>query len=177
MHLNEIPIPEPKSHEVLVKVACASLCHSDVMHFEPNEQGLILGKNPVTIGHEATGYVVETGSGVSGFKEGDKVGFICVVDSCFECEPCKKVHNLWCVTGKQKIQGFSCDGYFQEYVCVDARNTMVLPEELDVTSAAPLFCAGVTAFHGVEDCGLKPGQWMAVIGCGGLGHMGIQYAK
>ena len=147
------------------------------MHFEPNEQGLILGKNPVTIGHEATGYVVETGSGVSGFKEGDKVGFICAVDCCFECEPCKNVHNSWCVTGKQNMQGFSCDGYFQEYVCVDARNTMVLPEELDVTSAAPLFCAGVTAFHGVEDCGLKPGQWMAVIGCGGLGHMGIQYAK
>lgn len=72
MHLNEIPIPEPKSHEVLVKVTCASLCHTGVMHFEPNEQGLILRKNPVTIGHKATGYVVETGSGVSGFKEDDK---------------------------------------------------------------------------------------------------------
>ena len=78
------------------------------------------------------------GSGVSGFKEGDKVGFICAVGYCFECEPCKKVHNSWCVTGKQKMQGFSCNGYFQECVCVDARNTMVLPEELDVTLAAQL---------------------------------------
>lgn len=66
------------------------------MHFEPNEQGLIPGKNPVIIGHKTTGYVVETSSGVSGFKEGDKVGFICAVGYCFECEPCKKVHNSWC---------------------------------------------------------------------------------
>ncbi|KAH7119019.1 chaperonin 10-like protein [Dendryphion nanum] len=179
LHLNEIPVPEPKAHEILVKVACASLCHSDVMLFEPNDQGLILGNNPVTIGHEATGVVVQPGSGevASKFKEGDKVGFICAVECCFECKPCKEVHNAWCETGKTKMQGFSLDGYFQEYVVVDAREAMVLPEGLDVKTAAPLFCAGVTAFHGVQDCELQPGQWMVIVGCGGLGHMGIQYAK
>lgn len=179
MHLNEIPIPEPESHQILVKVACASLCHSDVMLFEPNDTGLILDENPVTIGHEATGYVVSTGSGslASKFKEGDKVGFLCAVECCFDCPQCRTVHNAWCATGKTKMQGFSKNGYFQEYVCVDARATMVLPEEIDVKTAAPLFCAGVTAYHGVDDCGLKPGQWMAIIGCGGLGHLGIQYAK
>ncbi|KAF2195364.1 GroES-like protein [Zopfia rhizophila CBS 207.26] len=179
LHLNEVPIPEPRDHEVLVKIACASLCHSDVMLFEPNDQGLILGKNPVTIGHEATGVVVSTGSGeaASNFKEGDKVGFICAVECCYDCDPCRKTHNAWCQTGKTKMQGFTLDGYFAEYVCVDARATMVLPDGIDVKSAAPLFCAGVTAYHSVEDCELKPGQWMAIIGCGGLGHLGIQYAR
>ncbi|KAF2098486.1 GroES-like protein [Rhizodiscina lignyota] len=177
LHLNEIPIPEPKPHEILVKVVCASLCHSDVMHFEPNDQGLILGQNPVTIGHEATGRVVQPGSNVKGFKEGDEVGFICPVECCFECKPCKEVHNAWCVTGKTMMQGFSRDGFFQEYVCVDARNTMVLPKGMDVASAAPLFCAGVTSYHGVEDCELEPGQWIAIVGTGGLGHLGVQYAK
>ncbi|KAF2012318.1 NAD(P)-binding protein [Aaosphaeria arxii CBS 175.79] len=179
LHLNEVPIPEPREHEILVKIACASLCHSDVMLFEPNEQGLILGKNPVTIGHEATGTVVRTGSGdvASKFNPGDAVGFLCAVECCFECAQCKNVHNAWCATGKTKMQGFTLDGYFQEYAVVDARETMVLPEGLDPKTAAPLFCAGVTAYHGVQDCELQPGQWMAIVGCGGLGHLGIQYAK
>ncbi|KAF1992148.1 alcohol dehydrogenase [Aulographum hederae CBS 113979] len=185
MHLNEVPIPTPKPHEILVKIACASLCHSDVMLFEPNDQGLLLaeGGGGVTMGHEATGYVVEVGDGVKGlgvkddFKAGDAVGFICPMECCFDCYPCREVHNNYCVTGKTKMQGFGLDGYFQEYAIVDARNTMVLPKAMDVHAAAPLFCAGVTSYHSIEDCKLKPGQWVAVIGCGGLGHLGIQYAK
>jgi D-arabinose 1-dehydrogenase-like Zn-dependent alcohol dehydrogenase len=170
------------------------------MLFEPNDQGLILGQNPVTIGHEATGVVVSTGSGdvASKFKAGDNVGFLCAVECCFECEQCRTVHNAYCTTGKTKMQGFSLNGYFQEYIVVDARSTMVLPEgcksssytqfsiecldtltvaAVDVKTAAPLFCAGVTAYHGVQDCELREGEWMAIIGCGGLGHLGIQYAK
>jgi D-arabinose 1-dehydrogenase-like Zn-dependent alcohol dehydrogenase len=100
------------------------------MLFEPNDQGLILGQNPVTIGHEATGVVVSTGSGdaASKFKAGDNVGFLCAVECCFECVPCKTVHNAYCTTGKTKMQGFSLNGYFQEYVVVDARSSMVLPD-------------------------------------------------
>ena len=177
LHLNEIPIPEPKPHELLIKMACASLCHSDLMMFEPNDQGLIMTKEPVSIGHEGAGYVAKVGSGVSGFKEGDPVGFIPAKDCCYECEPCKTSHNSWCVTGKINMHGFSVNGYFQEYVCIDAKAAMVLPEGLDPVEAAPLFCAGVTSYHGVDDCELKPGQWMAVIGVGGLGHLGVQYAK
>jgi propanol-preferring alcohol dehydrogenase len=75
------------------------------------------------------------------------------------------------------MQGFQSNGYFQEYVVVDHRNTLILPDSLDIAAAAPLFCAGITAYHGVEECGLKPGQWMAVIGAGGLGQLGVQYAK
>ncbi|KAI4605069.1 hypothetical protein J4E80_010752 [Alternaria sp. BMP 0032] len=179
LHLNEIPIPTPREHEILVKMGSASLCHTDAMLFEPNDQGLILGKNPVTIGHEGTGRVVSTGSGdiARTFKEGDPVGFLCAVDCCFVCYACKNVHNAWCATGETKIQGFSADGYFAEYAVVDAREAIILPENLDPKTSAPLFCAGVTAYHGIADCQLPAGSWLAVIGCGGLGHMGIQYAK
>ncbi|OAL51939.1 GroES-like protein [Pyrenochaeta sp. DS3sAY3a] len=179
LHLNTIPIPTPRDHELLIKISCASLCHSDVMLFEPNDQGLILGNNPVTIGHEATGIVVASGEGAaaSKFKAGDAVGFICAINCCFSCFQCLNVHNAWCETGKTKMQGFSENGYFAEYAVVDARETMVLPEGLDPKSSAPLFCAGVTAYHGIADTELPPGSWLAVVGCGGLGHMGIQYAK
>lgn len=101
------------------------------MLFEPNDQGLILGKNPVTIGHEASGIIVSTGSGpeASKFKKGDAVGFLCAVECCFDCRQCRTVHNSWCEKGTTKMQGFTLDGYFQEYVAVDARATMVLPKE------------------------------------------------
>jgi propanol-preferring alcohol dehydrogenase len=90
VHLNEIPIPSPGPGKILVKIACASLCHSDVMLFEPNDQGLLLGNKPVTMGHEASGTVVELGEGVTDFKIGDAVGFLPALDCCFECEPCRK---------------------------------------------------------------------------------------
>ncbi|KIW06044.1 uncharacterized protein PV09_03220 [Verruconis gallopava] len=176
VHINEVPIPTPGPGKLLVQIKSASLCHSDVMMFEPNDQGLILGKNPVTMGHEAAGIVVGLGEGVTDFKEGDKVGFLPAIDCCFECEPCRKTHNAWCRKGCM-MQGFGEDGYFAEYAVVEARGSMILPDSIDISTAGPLFCAGVTAFHGVEDCGLKPGQWMAIIGTGGLGHLGIQYAK
>jgi alcohol dehydrogenase, propanol-preferring len=91
LYLKEVPIPECKPDELLIKIKCASLCHSDVMLFEPNDQGLTLGSTPVTLGHEGTGIVVEAGSQTSGFKTGDAVGFLPSKDCCFECEPCISV--------------------------------------------------------------------------------------
>lgn len=92
IELNDIPIPEPQPHEILVKILCASLCHSDLMLFAPNE-ALSMTKDvqPITMGHEATGVIAGVGSGVTGFREGDPVGFICAEKSCFECYPCKNV--------------------------------------------------------------------------------------
>lgn len=130
LYLNEVPIPSPREHEILVKMECASLCHTDLMLFQPNDQGLLFGKDPVTIGHEGSGRVVATGSGDAArkFKEGEPVGFICPVDCCFDCYACRNVHNSWCVTKNTKMQGFAADGYFAEYAVVDARNAIVLPE-------------------------------------------------
>ncbi|KAF2673153.1 GroES-like protein [Microthyrium microscopicum] len=177
LHLNEIPIPTPGPNQLLVKIGCASLCHSDVMLFEPNDAGLVFADDPepITIGHEGSGWVAGLGANVTNFKEGDAVGFL-PVSACWECEKCRKAHNFWCVNGP-KMNGFASPGFFQEYAVVDAHAAMVLPSGMDPRTAAPLFCAGVTSFHGVDDCELKPGQWMAIIGTGGLGHLGVQYAK
>lgn len=105
-----------------------------------------------------------------------------------ECEGCA-VHNLFCEKGTGKLHGFTTDGHFAEYSLVDACNSMVLPDDIDMVATAPLFCAGITgkpshysypsywdnrsvAYRAVKQCDLKPGKWIAVIGCGGLGHLG-----
>ncbi|KAF2013907.1 NAD(P)-binding protein [Aaosphaeria arxii CBS 175.79] len=133
---------------------------------------------PVTLGHEGVGYIEEIDPAAEGkgFKVGDAIGFNYFIGCCFECEGCM-VHNLYCETGGSKLQGFAVDGFFQEYAVVDWQNAVQLPESLDMSKTAPLFCAGITAFHSVDSCELKEGQWLAVIGCGGLGQYAIQYAK
>lgn len=90
IHLNEVPIPVPTENQMLVKILCASLCHSDIMILEPNEE-MKYPEKPTTMGHEATGKVVGLGPNVTGFNEGDNVGFIPAMNVCFECVPCKKV--------------------------------------------------------------------------------------
>jgi D-arabinose 1-dehydrogenase-like Zn-dependent alcohol dehydrogenase len=132
----------------------------------------------VTLGHEGVGYIESVGSEASdkGFQVGDAIGFNYFIGACFECEGCM-IHNMRCETGNQKLQGFVADGYFAEYAVVDWQNAVKLPENLDMSKTAPLFCAGITAFHSVDSCELKAGDWLAVIGCGGLGQYAIQYAK
>ena len=134
---------------------------------------------PVTLGHEGVGHVVSIHPSAEGkgFKLGDAVGFLYILGCCFECAGCQ-IHNLHCETGKQLLQGFVVDGFFQEYALVDYHNAVVLDEKVwDLTRAAPVFCAGITAFHSVDSCELQPGQWFGVIGCGGLGQIATQYAK
>ncbi|KAL2826255.1 chaperonin 10-like protein [Aspergillus cavernicola] len=175
VEVNEIPIPKPGDNDILIQNVCASLCHSDLMLF----WGHTAEKPPmdkVTIGHENTGIVAAIGSKVAGFQVGDKVGCLGCSYACYDCEGCG-VHNLFCKEGTGKLHGFTTDGHFAEYSLSDARNAMVLPHDIDMVSTAPLFCAGITAYHAVKQCNLEPGQWLAVIGCGGLGHLAIQYAK
>ncbi|KAI9811854.1 MAG: putative secondary metabolism biosynthetic enzyme [Pycnora praestabilis] len=170
--VNQVPIPEPAEDDILVKIGSASLCHSDMMLVD----GAIPAEKPVTMGHEACGYVQSTGANVKGFKAGDAIGFLYVKGCCFECKGCQ-IHNLNCENGKAVLSGFGTDGFFAEYALVDYRNAIILPEQLNVKTAAPIFCAGVTAYHAVNECDLKSGQWLAVVGCGGLGQLAIQYAK
>ncbi|EXJ84552.1 hypothetical protein A1O3_05221 [Capronia epimyces CBS 606.96] len=170
--IDEIPIPNINENEILVKVASAGLCHSDLMLFD----GSIPATEPVVMGHEGVGHVEKLGANVKGFKPGDRIGFLYIKDVCFECDGCL-VHNLNCKLGTAKIQGFQCDGFFAEYAAVDYRNAIILPDNLSMDSSAPYFCAGITAFHGVDSCGLSSGQWMVIVGCGGLGQMAIRFAK
>ncbi|KIV98710.1 uncharacterized protein PV09_09537, partial [Verruconis gallopava] len=175
IEVNRIPIPCCQDNEVLIKTKCASLCHSDLMLF----WGHTAEKPPtdtITIGHENTGHVVAVGKNVKNMKIGDPVGCLGCSYACYECEGCQ-VHNLFCEKGTGRLHGFTCPGHFAEYSVADSRNVMVLPKGMDMIAAAPLFCAGITAYHAVRGCDLDPGQWIAIIGCGGLGHLAIQYAK
>lgn len=187
--MNEIPIPEPGENQFLVKIASASLCHSDILAFESPASD-----KPVTPGHEGVGYVTKLHPSAvgKGFKEGDTVGFLYILGCCFECDGCQ-IHNLSCEGGKALLQGFTTDGFFAEYALVDYHNAVILPKSLDPKTAAPIFCAGITgmfdtifykprltprvAFHAVDSSELKPGDWLGVIGGGGLGQLATQYAK
>ncbi|OAP61717.1 hypothetical protein AYL99_03920 [Fonsecaea erecta] len=173
IQVNEVLIPEPLDTEILVKIKSASLCHSDIMAIEgwtPTPSSV----KPLTLGHEGAGVVEKLGSKVIGFKPGEPVGFLYITGCCFECEACR-VYNLYCTQGIPRIQGMTADvdGFFAEYAVVDYRNAIVLPEAIKLETASPLFCA----FNTVESCELKPSEWLAVVGCGGLGQAAVQYAK
>ncbi|EFQ89830.1 hypothetical protein PTT_13758 [Pyrenophora teres f. teres 0-1] len=170
--INDIPKPRENANQFLVKIQSASLCHSDLM-MEMRPPGYA-----VIMGHEGVGRIesIGTSAATHGFHVGDAIGFGYFIDCCFECDGCM-VHNMHCETGNQKLQGVVVDGYFAEYAVVDWQNVIKLPETLDMSRMAPLFCAGITAFHSVDGCELKEGEWLAVVGCGGLGQYAIQYAK
>ncbi|KAK5099098.1 hypothetical protein LTR70_001248 [Exophiala xenobiotica] len=136
----------------------------------------IAPSKPVTVGHEACGEIVDLGPAVTGFSKGDKVGFVNAYHACWECAGCAR-HYGQCESGDFVMQGWGMDGFMQEYCIVDYRAATVLPDALDASKAAPLFCAGITAYNAVRTPGLKEGQWLAVIGCGGLGQMAVRYAK
>ncbi|KAK4941417.1 hypothetical protein LTR10_018686 [Elasticomyces elasticus] len=159
--VNELPIPEPGSNEILVKITSASLCHSDIMSIE--RPGL---EEPFTMGHEGVGIIDKLHPSVEGkgYSVGDAIGFLYIVGCCFECEGCM-VHNLQCLNGKPEIQGFTKPGFFAEYAVVDYRNAVQLPKQFSLKTSSVFFCAGIT------------GQWLGVIGAGGLGQLATQYAK
>ncbi|OAA53617.1 alcohol dehydrogenase [Niveomyces insectorum RCEF 264] len=172
--VNEVPVPEPGPNQFLVKIKSASLCHSDLMNMENPARDY-----PVTIGHEGVGHIVQFHPSAEdkGFKLGDAVGFGYFLDCCFECEGCM-LHNAQCHLGTAKVAGFAVDGFFAEYAIVDYHNGIVLDEAVwDLRTASAIFCAGITAFNSVDSCALQPGQWFAVVGCGGLGQLAVQYAK
>jgi len=188
--LESIPIPQPKDDEILVRTISSGLCHSDLVYLQRHARAQcpdrltfaqmvldgsspIAPSKPVTVGHEACGEIVDLGPAVTGFSKGDKVGFVNAYHACWECAGCAR-HYGQCESGDFVMQGWGMDGFMQEYCIVDYRAATVLPDALDASKAAPLFCAGITAYNAVRTPGLKEGQWLAVIGCGGLGQMGEQ---
>jgi len=146
--VNQIAVPEPKPNQVLVKMASASLCHSDIIAIEvPGRQ------EAFTLGHEGAGYAHSIGSAVPkdkiDFKEGDPIGFLYINNCCFECEGCE-IHNTLCENGQAAIAGFGEFGFFAEYAAVDWQNVCLLPKELDPKKSSAIFCAGITGtFHDV----------------------------
>jgi len=143
------------------------------------QSGVFPTKLPCTASHEGAGTVIATGSAVSDFKAGDRVMCGLLLHPCGRCHDCQGPENYsqYCAKSEGYI-GVTTNGAFAEYVVADARVCARLPDKVSFETAAPLACAGCTVWRGVLQAGLKSGEWLGIVGSGGgLGHLGIQFAK
>ncbi len=171
LHIDEIDPPTPGPGEVLVRTEACGLCHSDLFIGSLSE----LPRTPITLGHEAIGTVAQRGPDVEQFAPGDRVAVTFLHSACGECDCCRAARPELCP--RQRNTGYHADGAFAEYVVAPAAFLARVPEGLDAVAAAPLSCAGWTAYHAVHSAGLTGGEWLAVFGIGGLGQLGIQFAR
>ena len=171
--IQEVPIPEPGPGEVLVKVMACGVCHTDLHAAEGDWP--VRPTLPFIPGHEAAGIVAKLGPGVTNLREGDAVGVAWLHDACLHCEYCETGWETLCE--QQHNTGYSCNGGFAEYVIAAAAFAAPLPRDVDFTAIAPILCAGVTTYKGLKETEARPGEWVVVSGVGGLGHVGLQYAK
>ncbi len=171
--IEEMPVKRPGRNEILVKVIASGVCHTD-LHAADGDWP-VKPKLPLIPGHEGVGYVVAVGEGVDYIKEGDAVGVPWLYSACGHCEHCITGWETLCET--QQNGGYSVDGGYAEYVIADARYIGKLPSNVNFLEMAPILCAGVTVYKGLKETETKPGQWVAISGIGGLGHVAVQYAK
>jgi 2-desacetyl-2-hydroxyethyl bacteriochlorophyllide A dehydrogenase len=168
----ERPIPEPGRSQVRIKVDACGVCHSDVVVKEGGFPGLQYPRVP---GHEIAGRIDAVGSDVTQWKPGQRVGVGWHGGHCFTCDPCRRGDFILCQF--QKVTGISYDGGYAEYVVVPAEAVAAIPDDLPADEAAPLLCAGITVYNSLRNAGARAGDLVAVQGIGGLGHLGIQYAR
>lgn len=173
LEIRKVPIPEPGTGQVLVKIDVCGLCHSD-LHFWLGEHELPR-ELPAILGHEGVGRVVKLGPGVSRLKEGDLVGVGYVYGTCGNCRQCLTGHETHCAG--VECTGVNAEGCFAEYAVLREDWATAIPESLDAAEAAPLLCAGVAAYSAVRKAALEPGELAVVFGAGGLGSYAIQLAK
>jgi propanol-preferring alcohol dehydrogenase len=171
--LVERDVPSPGAGQILVKTEACGVCHTDLhaAHGDwPMKPTL-----PFIPGHEAIGLVAAVGAGVVMVKEGDRVGMPWLHSACGRCEYCLAAWETVCP--KAQFGGYTRNGGFAEYVLVDPNYVAHVPAGLAAVNAAPLICAGVTTYKGIKVTEARHGQWIAISGVGGLGHLAIQYAK
>ncbi|WP_157216192.1 zinc-dependent alcohol dehydrogenase [Flavisphingomonas formosensis] len=171
--IEERPIPVPGPGEVLVRVVASGVCHTDL--HAVNGDWPVKPALPLVPGHEAVGHVAALGSGVTTLKEGDPVGVPWLHDACGGCEYCETGWETLC--DHQHNTGYGVDGGYADYVLAPAAYVGRLPERPDFVAMAPILCAGVTTYKGLKETEARPGEWVAISGIGGLGHVAIQYAK
>lgn len=177
--IREIPTPRPAPGQVLIRVWACGVCHNDVWltrgvyEFPPIR--------PMVTGHEAAGEVVEVGAGVTSRRVGDRVGSTWIQDTCGRCEHCRL--NLP-VTGQSAtncaapvLTGITVQGGHAEYIAVAAASTVLLPERLSYEAAAPMMCAGYTAWSALRAAEPRQPERVAVLGIGGLGHLAVQFSR
>jgi propanol-preferring alcohol dehydrogenase len=171
--IEEMPVKEPGENQILVKVVSCGVCHTDLHACQGDWP--VKPKIPLIPGHEAIGYVVALGRGVQNVKEGDIVGVPWLFSACGCCEYCITGWETLCEA--QQNGGYSVDGGYAEYVVADARYVAQFPSDINFIEMAPIICAGVTVYKGLKETDTKPGEWVAISGVGGLGHLAVQYAK
>ena len=171
----------PRPDDVAIEVMYCGVCHSDI-HQVHNDWGFAV--YPVMPGHEIVGKVTAVGNAVTKYKVGDLVGVGCMVDSCRECSACKEDLEQYCLEGftqtygsPDRIDGTTTMGGYSDSIVVREDFVVRIPENLDPASAAPLLCAGITTYSPLQHYGVEPGDKVGVLGMGGLGHMGIKFAK
>src|SRR6185295_8879760 len=169
--LVERPTPEPGPRQVRIKVEACGICHSDVF----TATGAFPGVNyPAVPGHEIAGRIDAIGSDVTTWKVGQRVGVGWFGGACFVCDRCRRGDFITC--RNLKVPGLHYDGGYADYIIAPIDALASIPDELDATAAAPLLCAGITTFNALRHSGAGPGDVVAVLGLGGLGHLGAQFA-
>jgi D-arabinose 1-dehydrogenase-like Zn-dependent alcohol dehydrogenase len=168
----EREIPKPGAGEVRIKVQACGVCHSDMFTKEGAWPGIQYPRVP---GHEVAGIIDELGAGVSGWKEGQRAGVGWHGGHDGTCLQCRRGDFGNC--RNLKIAGISYDGGYQQYMLAPVEALTAIPESLSYVEAAPLLCAGITTYNALRHSGAVPGDLVAVLGIGGLGHLGIQFAN
>ena len=168
----ERPTPQPGRGQVRIKVEACGICHSDALVKEGHWPGIQYPRVP---GHEIAGRIDAIGPDVTLWKPGQRVGVGWHGGHCFECDPCRRGDFVNCKF--EKITAIHSDGGYAEYMIAHAEAVASMPDDLPADEAAPLLCAGITVFNALRNSGARAGDLVAVQGIGGLGHLGIQYAR
>ena len=172
LELVERPIPEPGAREVRVKVEACGICHSDSFTVQGAWPGI---KYPRVPGHEIAGRIDAIGPGVTTWKTGQRVGIGWFGGNCGVCSACRRGDFIHCSVGK--TPGISYDGGYAEYMIAPIEALAAIPDELSADEAGPLLCAGITTFNALRNSGARAGDLVAILGIGGLGHLGVQFAR
>jgi len=168
----EREIPQPGPRQVRVRVQACGLCHSDSLTKEGHWPGI---KYPRVPGHEIAGVIDAVGAEVPRWKYGQRVGVGWLGSYCGYCESCRRGSFVTCAN--QLISGITMDGGYQEYVVAPFEGLALIPDKLSPVDAGPLMCAGITTFNSLRNSGTRAGETVAVLGIGGLGHLGVQFAS
>ena len=167
----ERDIPQPGPRQVRVKVQACGLCHSDSLTKEGHWPGIQYPRVP---GHEIAGVIDAVGSDVPRWRAGQRVGIGWYGGHCGHCNACRRGSFVTCETGQ--ISGITMDGGYADYMLAPFEALALIPDEINAVDAGPLMCAGVTTYNSLRNSGARPGDLVAVLGIGGLGHLGVQFA-
>jgi propanol-preferring alcohol dehydrogenase len=173
LQIKDIPTPEPKAGEVLVRIEFSGLCHTDI--HAAHGDWPVKPATPFVPGHEGIGIIERLGQGVTDRAIGDRVAIAWLGYACGQCRHCIGGWETLCE--QQQNSGYSVDGTFAEYAVVPSAFATVVPDAVSSRDAAPLTCAGVTTYKAIKVANVAPAEMVAVFGIGGLGHLALQYAR